>query len=457
MGFNTLLSLFGAITFEQPWVMTALFSLLYIVFAVLSLSRPTFAVLMYYGTIIMNPQNCYPIFTDLPVAKIIAVWCIIVCLINYKKLTFCLNTIFFSIVIFIVFSNLSGIYAFSTDLADKRLEEFNKAFLMLCIALATTSNRKDYDLLFWGLVGSIFYDILKNLVQTQTKGQWVVVTGTAGWLGDSNDWALALAMSLPLFYRALIVQWNNGWIARSVCGLATAGALLTLTMTSSRGGFLATFIPGVVFLAMDRKPGKAAIVALVLAGVVAIYMPTAFTRKVETLVGMSDKVTKNWNEGIDESQEYTGAERVYYWKVAKQIMLDNPFTGIGWGNFADEFARREGISEGIVAHSTWFQVGAEAGILGLTSFVCMIMAAMGGALMAWRRFHHTDDTWGEMHARVIVAGLLAYCIGGTFISREYSELLFMYIAMAALLYNGSNKKPMSRKLYNFNTMTTRAS
>ncbi|OLN29423.1 Membrane protein SypL involved in exopolysaccharide production [Desulfovibrio sp. DV] len=186
-------------------------------------------------------------------------------------------------------------------------------------------------------------------------------------------------------------------------------------------------------MAMDRKPGKAALASLALACVVAFYMPGTFLRKIESLAGMSDKVTTSWNNGTDEDQEYTGAERVYYWKVAKQIMEEHPFTGIGWGNFADEFARREGLSEGIVAHSTWFQVGAEAGMTGLAAFSAMIAGAIGYSFMAWRRFRRTGDTWGEMHSRVLLTGLLAYCVGGTFISREYSELLFLYIAMTAVI------------------------
>ena len=433
MGFNTLLYLLGAVTLEQPWLMTVLFSLFYIVFGLLSLTRPVAAVVMYFGTVIMNPQNSYPVFMDLPVAKVMAIWCILISMLNFGKLRFRFHFIIFLVLVFIFTANMSDLYSLSPLLSDKRTEEFNKSFIMLFITVLVVNNRKDYEFLFWGLTGSFFYNILKNIIQTQTKGQWVVVTGTAGWLGDSNDWALALAMALPLFYRALAVKWNNGWLARLSYSLATAGALLTLTMTSSRGGFLAAAIPGVVFLAMDRKPGKAALVSFALACVVAVYMPGTFLRKIESLAGMSDKVTTSWNNGADEDQEYTGAERVYYWKVAKQIMEEHPLTGIGWGNFADEFARREGLSEGIVAHSTWFQVGAEAGMTGLAAFSAMIAGAIGYSFMSWRRFRRTGDTWGEMHSRVLLTGLLAYCVGGTFISREYSELLFLYIAMTAVI------------------------
>lgn len=433
MGINTLLQLIGALTFEQPWVMTAIFACFYIVLGVRSLTHPVAAVVLYFGTVIMNPQNSYPVFMDIPVAKLAAGWCVLACLLNSGKLTFKFHPLLVLVCAFLLMANLSALCALAPELAEKRLEDFNKVGIMLFITLWAVSDRKDYDFLFWGVTGSFFYDIFKNLIQTQTKGQWVVVTGTAGWLGDSNDWALALAMALPLFYAALITTWSRGWRARLFFGLAAAGALLTLTMTSSRGGFLATAIPGTLFLAMDRKPGRAALCGVLLAAVVAVYMPGAFLKKIESLTGMTDKAAAAWSTGVDEEEEYTGAERVHFWHVASKIMQDYPTTGVGWGNFAPEFARRENLSEGIVAHSTWFQVGAEAGVTGLATFAALITAALVVALNAWRRFRRDGDGWGEMHARVLLIGLLAFCVGGTFISREYSELLFLYIAMTIII------------------------
>lgn len=433
MGFNTLLQLVGAVTYDQPWVMTTLFTLFYVLLGVRSLTQPVAAVVMYFGTVIMNPQNNYPILMDIPLAKIMAGWCVLACLLNCGKLSFKFHPLLVLVLVFLLTANISAFYAVVPELAEKRFEEFNKVGIMLFVTIWAVNNRKDYEFLFWGLTGSFFYNILKNLVQTQTKGRWVTVTGTAGWLGDSNDWALALAMALPLFYTALSLQWNRGWRSRLIFGIATAGALLTLTMTSSRGGFLAAAIPGMIFLAMDRKPGRAALIATLLAVVVSLYMPGAFLRKIESLAGLSDKATTTWSEGVAENEEYTGAERIYYWKVATQIMQDHPLTGVGWGNFVKEFAKLENLDEAPVAHSTWFQVGSEAGITGLVAFLVMIFTSMCAILSCWIGSRNINDDWIQVHSRCILIGIISFCIGGTFISREYSELLFLYIAMSSIL------------------------
>ena len=434
MGLNFLFQIIGSLSFDQPWVMTVLFALFYLVLGVIALTRPVAAVVMYFGTSIMNPQWNYPLFLFTPLAKITAGLTLAVCLLNAKKLTFRIPWLFLPLAAFLVMSAVSTFCAIHPELTGRRFGEFNNLGIMMVLTVWAIGERKNYDFLFWGTLASFGFDILKNLVETQTKGTWVTAAGVGGWIADSNDWALALAMSLPLFYTALAMRWDRGWKERLVLGGALTGALLTLTLTSSRGGFLAAAGSGVVFLLMDRKPLKAFLVAGVAAAIVSFYMPQSYIDRVQSIFGLQDQAAAAWNKDIDEDEEeYTGAERVYYWRVASEIMRDNPVTGVGWGNFIKEFARRENPDDNVVAHSTWFQVGAEAGEIALAFYVAMILCAMFVSLSICLKARRTGDVWLYLHGRAIVSGLVAFCIGGTFLSRENSELLFMYIAMAAIL------------------------
>ena len=433
MGINGFLRVLGTITFSQPTVMTALFAVFYLVLGLIALTRPVAAVVMYFGTSIMNPQASYSLLLDIPLAKITAGVCLFACLLNARKLSFPFTWTCLPLIAFLVMANVAAYTALNPVLADQRFEEFNKIALMVVLAIWATKDRKDYDFLFWGILGSIGYDVLKNLVETQTKEVWVSVKGVAGWISDSNDWALALAMALPLFYAALALHWNKGWKVRLVLGAAASGALLTLTLTYSRGGFLAALVSGVVFMLLDRKPWRAVGVAAAIVAVVAVYMPGSYVDKVESLFGLEAQAASAWEKNVEEIGEYTGAERVYYWRIAYEIMRDHPLTGVGWGNFIKEFERRENLTEGVVAHSTWFQVGSESGMLSLSFYVLMIVSALGGLFATWFKARRMGDVWGEMHSRAVIAGLVAFCVGATFLSRENSELLFVYIAMAVVL------------------------
>jgi probable O-glycosylation ligase (exosortase A-associated) len=433
MGINTLLGLFGAATFSQPWVMTLLFVAFYLVLGLIALTRPVAAMVLYFGTSIMNPQASYPLLMNIPLAKIAAGVALLACLVNFNKISIRLPLAFFPMAVFLVTVVVSASSALRPELADQRFEEFLKVGLMTFLTVWAVTTRRDYTFFFWGILGSVSYDVLKNLVETQTKEAWVSVSGVAGWISDSNDWALALAMGMPLFYTALALNWDRGWKARTMFGLAAIGALLTLTLTSSRGGFLAVAVSGGVFLLMDRKPWRSVLVGAMIAVVVAFYMPQSYADKVQTIFGLGGTAESAWQKQMDEDQEYTGAERVFYWRIAYEIMMDHPWTGVGWGNFIKEFERRENLAEGVVAHSTWFQVGSEAGVISLSAYVLMILCALASTFRTWRRARRGGDRWREWQARAVFCGVVAFCVGGTFVSRENSEFLFIYLAMSAIL------------------------
>lgn len=433
MGVKNILQIIGAISFNQPWLMTILFMLFYLALGLAALTTPIAAVVMYFGTTIMNPQTSYPLLSDLPMAKIAAGVCLAACLLNMGKLTFRLPLMLLPMIAFLIMANISALNAIFPALADQRFEEFNKIGLMVFLTIWAMRDRKAYDFLFWGILASFGYCVLKNLVETQTLGSWVSIKGVAGWISDSNDWALALTMALPLFYTALAYNWQRGWKVRLLLGGALAGALLTLTLTSSRGGFLAAAGSGLLFLAMDRKPWRAVMVAGAAALVVSFYMPDSYVDKIQSIFGLEDAAQAAWNKELEDSEEYTGAERLYFWRVASEIMADHPLTGVGWGNFIKEFERREDTPDVAVAHSTWFQVGAEAGEIGLALYALMIVTALLQAFRSWWKARKADDLWREMHSRSVFCGLVAFCIGATFLSRENSEFVFLYLAMASSL------------------------
>ena len=121
------------------------------------------------------------------------------------------------------------------------------------------------------------------------------------------------------------------------------------------------------------------------------------------------------------------------------MMDDFPFSGVGWGNYVPMKKRYELEPEPTVAHSTWFQIGAEAGYTGLIVFLFMLLMAFRSLHRTWSMGRQQNDAWLILNARCIAAGLAAFCVGATFISREYSDLLFCYIVMTAALENYDNK------------------
>ncbi len=116
--------------------------------------------------------------------------------------------------------------------------------------------------------------------------------------------------------------------------------------------------------------------------------------------------------------------RTELWKGSFQLALDNPVLGTGVGNFAVEFPpyrteeeflisnRNEGLTsfvEAEDAHSTWMQIAAEMGILGILAFLLVLYVAV----RLWRYYLVHLDNWSQVAGIAGVGGgVVAFLAAG---------------------------------------------
>ncbi len=429
---STILRIIGNIFFHHG-VLTIIFLAVYGAAAVIGFRRPVVAIALYFSSSIINPQTSASLFYSIPMAKLAAGIAMVSLMINQDQVRIFFPKQFFVLILFILFANLSFFAAEDMGLAAKRQSEFNKIALVCFLTVWVVLKREDYKLLFYTTVFSFYYNVLKNLVETQTKGRWYAVKGTGGWIGDSNDWALALAMAIPLFYVAVICSKK---LKERLFHIGAAlSSLMVLTITSSRGGFLGAAAATLVLLLTERHKIRMVAVGAVLIAILSVYAPDSYVNQIRSIFDASDTAEDAWTgeENPHEGTEYTGAERVWNWRLAYMMMQDHPFSGVGWGNYVRARAHYEINPGDTVTHSTWFQVGAEAGFTGLITFMLMILTAFFSLLVTWWRARQIGDSWLSLHARALMAGLVAFCVAGSFVSREYSDLLFLYFCFAVIL------------------------
>lgn len=426
---NFILKIIGLTVYNQS-VLTLLWLGVLATAILKGLNQPRVLLGLYFSLSIINPQSSLSLFSGLPLMKIMILLSLASLIINQNQAYFKFPGLFVVFFFFIICSGLSYVAAVDPGLASKRFSEFNKIFFVCILTLAVLVTREDYDFLHRIIVYSFYYLILKTLAETQTMGRWYAVQGPGGWIGDSNDWGIAIAMFLPFVYVEVIKAKTLAMkVIHSLAGIST---LLALTFTSSRGAFLATVAGCLVLLVTEAKRTKALLVGLMILMVVAVYIPESYMDQVRSIFESSDYIENAW-QGELETEEYSGAERVWNWKLAKRMMDDFPFSGVGWGNYVSMKSKYDLEPEPTVAHSTWFQIGAEAGYTGLIVFVFMLLLAFRSLLQTWLTGRQQEDPWLILNARCLAAGLMAFCVGATFISREYSDLLFCYIVMTAAM------------------------
>jgi len=252
--------------------------------------------------------------------------------------------------------------------------------------------------------------------------------GIGGFLADENDFCMTLNMIIPFsFFLALHASRKN----KLYYILLTCLFLFVIILSQSRGGFvglIAAFM--YCWLRTKRK-----IFTGFLIGVLAVFAilvaPSSYWNEVRSIT----------EEGTEQG---TGEERIYTWGIAWHMFLDNPVMGVGQGNFPWVFGKYEkevtGSDEafhgrsvaGRAAHSIYFTMLPELGIIGTCIFIAMILNMVKDLKTIKTRTSHQKSPVPNVNysyyyslALALEGALVAYLVSGAFISILYYPNLWV--------------------------------
>jgi len=251
--------------------------------------------------------------------------------------------------------------------------------------------------------------------------------GVGGFLGDENDVALTLDAIVPIA-TFLAISRQTSTRQRLLLTAMLVFVIAAIPRTMSRGGLLGLL--AVSLYCALRSPRKVlALVILVVFGMlVVVCAPDGYWKKMETIL---------WRgEGDD-----TGAGRLYEWKVGWKMFLANPILGVGPGNFPFRFAEYEGDMRwfdrsiaGRAAHSLYFTLLPELGILGLAIVSTMVARASRGLALVRRRDRRDaisptePDRFFTWLSFGFEGSLLGFLVASVFVSTLYYPNLWVLLA-----------------------------
>ena len=271
---------------------------------------------------------------------------------------------------------------------------------------------------------------------------------------NPND--LALTCLFPIGLCGYLFFTERGWI-RVAATMGVAVLLLVMLLTQSRGALLGIAVAGAYFLAFTRYRVRFVSFALLAVVVAGIFAPVAVWDRMRDL----SKADVNNMSAVDSS----AGERWEIMKIGIGVVLQNPFLGVGFGNYRyahAEYALRNGgfsvgASSGRDAHSMYIRAAAESGIFGS---IC-VAAFSFGALFACRRLRKrlAAQPGSERHVSALLAlemSMVAFLVAGLFSSSErttYMLLQFLvpYYAAAVVLaqygltVSGVPERPLLRR------------
>jgi O-antigen ligase len=249
-----------------------------------------------------------------------------------------------------------------------------------------------------------------------------------GGVGDPNFLA---AMLVPaLVFSVFALGWVQGAGRRSVL----VGCILLFTvaiyLTQSRGGLVAlgaAFAAALLFGGPIRRYFAGLAVIVMTIGVV-YYAAFASSYELQRLM----------NPG-------SGTGRADLWSVAREMIADHPYVGVGAGNFP--LVARQYVTETVnlpfvrlivdtpkVAHNTYLGIFADLGVVGLALFVAVVLS---GLVLTWRataRFARAGATELELVSRAVLVALIGMLTAFVFLSGHYEKQFWLLLGLGIALY-----------------------
>lgn len=259
-----------------------------------------------------------------------------------------------------------------------------------------------------------------------------VVRASARVLSDPND--LALILMFPLAFALARLVHRSSWINMLASASAATVILLAITFTQSRGAALGVMMVVAVLLFQRYRSFAVGVMAIVIAGPLLISAMSIATR--------SNSVSDGFSQGdLDNSAQH----RIDAWKTAVNMAAARPLTGVGIGNFSQMYYSytEHWHNRAIAAHSMWFQVLGEIGLIGFALFVGMIWKSFTLNAATIRLLERARAPPGpRAMALGLQAALAGTCAAGTFLSQAYNWPLYMIIAMIAAIASQAAAVPV---------------
>ena len=303
-----------------------------------------------------------------------------------------------------------------------RLMEF---FKIIAIALFTTgvvTTRERLRVMLWVIALSFgFYGVKSGLWGILTFGA-PILSGPGGMIADNNDFALAMAMSVPMLFHL-------GWTERKpelkrAFFVALPLTVMTVGLTQSRGGFLALACGCAVLVWRSRNRFLGIAVAVALSFAALFLAPDTYIERLKTIK--------------DYRTEGSAAGRIRAWGIATRMAIDNPVFGVGLNKFRWHFLtynpsplRKEIDGTAIiVAHSSYFQIWAECGTPALLMFFVLMFTSLWTCWRVRKKAKQRYMTsWILNYATMFEASMVTFMVGTAFINRAHFDLFYHWVAL----------------------------
>lgn len=395
-----------------------------------ALERPLYAAAFYLWIAYFRPESWAwsDLFTTLNLSYLAGAFLIVRTVVSSTQFRFDLRTNL--ILLFLLHSLISTVFAPDFEYSFPYWQAFAKAIIVSYLLTILISDRADLRLILMVIVFSLGFEATKQGWVQLVLNPGAPNTNSVPFLGDNNLVAVGMSMLLPTV--ASLGLTSTGWLRR-LFQFMSVGVFYRAVSTYSRGGFLAVGAVSAIYLWRSPHRLRTLLAFAIALALVVPVLPSAFWDRMATVTVSEDD--------RDDSQ----ASRLHFWQVAVDMANDRPLLGVGHSGYPRQYNAYD-TSDGLflvnrAVHSAWFGVLAELGYPGFLLFVGIVISSLRGCRRV-RKLAKAGQVSPELGAYAVglESAMVAFIVGGSFVSFHYCEMLWHYFALTIALENVAAKE-----------------
>ena len=225
-----------------------------------------------------------------------------------------------------------------------------------------------------------------------------------GFLNDPNDFAQAMVLVFPL----LAVWWRPGRSLRNfiLVVLPTAVLLYAIYLTFSRGAAIALAV--LLFMVIQERWG------MLISGSAGAGLLLAVSAS-NFIAGRAISV-----------EEESAASRIDSWGTGISLLRQHPLAGVGYNRFLEY--------NPLTAHNSFVLCFAELGLVGYFVWLALLTMSLLHLGRLFRKQVETNEPLANW-TRALRNSLVAFLAASLFLSRTYSQSLYVLLGMSVALYS----------------------
>ena len=312
---------------------------------------------------------------------------------------------------------------------DTVVNKFSKGVIIaLLVSLVVTKMNELRKLLYIQAAAVTLVTIASLIVHHTEDGRLMGIQ--KGILENPNDLAINIAINFPLCMAFMFAA--KGGLRKAMWAFGLIALMYGVVATYSRSGMIAMMITAVICLWEFGVKGRRFMLlgSTVILGVLALGGLVAspkYLARMESLIRRP--AAGSVAQGSMESHGEGSLEaRSQLLKESMSLMLHHPIFGIGPGNFPAI------TREWRVAHNTYAEFGAEAGLPALFLFLALLVTSMRRIRRVRKLPGYAQDADIRIWTSALWAAMAGYVAGAMFASTEYNLFPYFMVGYICALY-----------------------